>query len=272
MVIHSFFAVREPTTPSLPIVQFWHSPSPPLYIAEAMQSFGRLNPERPHLVFDAQSAERFVSEHFGSRELAAFQACGPAAMQADYLRYCAIFQFGGIWADASFTCVKNLTPLLKSPFDAELFRAFSPMFLLSNNLFAFSSPRHPFLRLVLDLVTELIEQRWDGTVWHTSGLAPTGIYKLYQAGSLQAALQAPEVRADPKTSRYAHLVCEVVRDYDLLVKACKRIRVSSAERKRLWVGDRDPNLPHRSRERHHSSAGTDIYADSSRATDSSNRI
>lgn len=52
----------------LPIIQYWHSPEPPRYIAELIRSFPERNPNRPHILFNASTASEFIAEHFTARE------------------------------------------------------------------------------------------------------------------------------------------------------------------------------------------------------------
>jgi mannosyltransferase OCH1-like enzyme len=50
----------------------------------------------------------FISQHYGQREVAAFQACAVPAMRADYIRLCMIDVFGGVYVDADN---QSLVPL-----------------------------------------------------------------------------------------------------------------------------------------------------------------
>lgn len=255
-----------PTTSKLPIVQYWHSPDVPEQVIESIDSFVRLNPEHQHLLFDAGTAADFISEHLTERESEAFRACGPPAMQADYLRYCAIWHLGGIWADVGFVCVRSLDPLFESSPGGELFRWHLPVseHLLMNGLFAFSVPRHPFLRLVIDISTELIEQRWRSKVTEVTGpLVLTAIYGLYRAGSIDAVLD--EMRTDVQGSELAHyqhyarMVGAMTGDRDRLVQACQGIHVHDRGSHARWVGSPHGDPPHRGASNHWSYAGSDIY-------------
>lgn len=247
-----------------PIVQYWHSAEPPDHIVELTRSFASLNPQRPHLLFDALTAEEFIAAHFTERELAAFRACGPPAMQADYLRYCAVFQLGGVWADAGFVCLRNLDPLLEDAQSAQMFRAIRSESLVMNGFFAFTAPQHPFLRLAVDLSTELIERRWKGKVlWITGPLVITTIYRLHSAESMDAFLreaeEAERLTRAPGLLRYARLLCELIGSQDRATTACKGICVSPAKDRNKWVRSPERSLPHRSRDSHWSQMGSSIY-------------
>jgi mannosyltransferase OCH1-like enzyme len=252
-------------TAQLPIVQYWHSPKPPDYIGERIATFARMNPGRPHIVFNAQAAEKFIAEHFTEREAAAFRACSPPAMQADYLRYCAVLRLGGIWADAGFACERDLTNLLPDSQGGELFRAFVSSSLLMNGLFAFT-PGHPFLRLAVDFSTTLIEKRWDGKVAEITGpFVITAIYDFLQAGSAETFLrntgQAGKLARQFDLQRYARLVCDVVGEDERAIEASRGLKVHAAKDRHKWVQARREPLPHQGDGGHWSNRrGQDVYA------------
>ena len=249
----------------LPIVQYWHSPRPPGYIAEAIESFARNNPERPHYLFDRTTAQEVVRQHFAQRYSTAFAACGPPAMQADYWRYVALLHFGGIWSDASFTCTGNLDSLLNYAVGGELFGTFSFNQVLMNGFMAFNGPGHPFLQLVLDLSTELIERRWEGMVNEVTGsMIMSTILRLRASGSIDAFLREMSVVQKEIRSAnlfpYARLICDLIGDYASITEACERLRVSSADSALAWIrAPRLKPLPHRTSADHWRRLGGNIY-------------
>jgi mannosyltransferase OCH1-like enzyme len=253
-------------SPPLPIVQYWHSASLPDHVAESVQSFARLNPDRPHRLFDARTADEFIVETFTGRESDAFRACGHPAMQADYLRYCAIWRSGGVWADTGFVCVRDLSPLLEDSRGGELFRWLSPVSdqLLMNGLFAFSAPGHPFLRLAIDISTELIERRWRGKVTEVTGpLVLTMICGLHRAGSVDALLEEmrrTDVPDLPYYLGYAETVCELIGAPERAAQACQGIRIHEPISRDRWVRSPHGDPPHRDVSSHWSHVGSDIYA------------
>lgn len=94
-----------------PLIQYWHQSSVPPSIERLSGSFRAHNPEMRHMVFSEATATDFIEERFGAREAAAFLACAVPAMQADYLRYCAVYALGGMYFDADCRCVASLRPL-----------------------------------------------------------------------------------------------------------------------------------------------------------------
>jgi mannosyltransferase OCH1-like enzyme len=250
-----------PMSAQLPIVQYWDTLEPPDYIVELTSSFAKLNPDRPHILFNKQTADEFIAKHFTGRESAAFRACGPAAMQADYLRYCAVLHFGGVWADAGFVCARNLSPLLNGSLGGELFISFLSPYALMNGFFAFALPRHPFLRLAVDLATELINMRWKGVVSTVTGpLIGTSIFGLYRAGSVDDFLREVQKKA-PNLLPFAHLICELIGGHAQVAKACQGIRVHPPEYRVNWARRTGKKLPHHTPDRHWRRMGTDIYVE-----------
>ena len=205
----------------LPIIQYWHSPDVPADVAELIASVAEKNPDLHHLVFNEASAEEFIGEHFGAREVEAFRACAVPAMQADYLRYCAVFALGGIYVDADYRCVQCFSPLVARVDEGLLFKR--PSGVLFNGLFLFKVLRHPLLRLVLDVVTSNIERRGSDGIWWLSGPGMlTTLTELRRLGSFRATRQAAAERG---FARQVEGIIQAIGDYERVREAFKGIHV-----------------------------------------------
>ncbi|KAH3855318.1 hypothetical protein DPMN_097884 [Dreissena polymorpha] len=76
--------------------------------------------------------------------------------KADALRYFVLYEFGGIYADLDFECIRPLDPVTRKyaaifqlePFEHSAFRLKIPFLL--NNALMMSRPRHPFLTFMID--------------------------------------------------------------------------------------------------------------------------
>jgi mannosyltransferase OCH1-like enzyme len=195
------------------LTQYWHSEDPPPYIAELISSYSFHNPEMVHRVFSKNAARDFVAAHFTEREVAAFDACAVPAMQADYFRYCAMLQLGGICSDADMRCARALQPLVDMA-AAGLLISRPDEGIVINGFFAFRSPEHPLVRLALEIATLNIERRTTNSVWFTTG---PGIFTLltllHDAGSIDAFRSAHEDRCDTFTLHVQN-VCDVFEDRD----------------------------------------------------------
>jgi hypothetical protein len=163
-----------------PIIQYWHDEDIPSYIQELLGTVQAQNPNRRRLLFNEQTADELIAEHFGERELDAFRSCAVPAMQADYFRYCAVSALGGIYLDADFGCYRSLDSLLKT--EGRLFK--HPNGPVVNGFFGFRSAGHPLLAMTVEIATSSIEARWTNNVGFVTGpLIFSGLDHLRHAGS-----------------------------------------------------------------------------------------
>lgn len=245
---------RIPSGPaSDAIVQYWNTKAIPGYVEARLAAFRELNPDLRHLLFDEASAAAFIAERYGERELAAFRACAVPAMQADYLRYCAIHALGGIYSDVGFRCVAPLRPLIETSPGGTLFERRPGR--VVNGLFAFRSSGHPLLRLALELATANIERRLNGHVNLVTGpVIFTSLVRLRRAGSWEA------LRAEVAGHRWKALAepySQTIGDYARVIEAFDGVRVRPLSESRAWV-DEVP-LPYRGTDRHWPNHGSSIY-------------
>ena len=138
------------------LFQYWDSPIPPAEVAGWIEGFRTNNPEFEHVLFDEVSAADFILRHYGQRELAVFKACAVPAMQADYIRLCAIDTFGGLYIDADNQSLKPLASLIER---APRSMLLTWMGLINNAFLLFRKPHDPFIRACLALATENVEHR-----------------------------------------------------------------------------------------------------------------
>ena len=138
------------------LVQYWDGAEPPAEVRQWVDGFRLLNPEYDHTLYDEAGAERFIAQHLGPREVAAFRACAMPAMQADYFRLCAIITHGGLYIDADNQCLRPLASLL-DPVPHSLMLTWTG--LINNAFMMFRAPGNLFLRACLALATENVEQR-----------------------------------------------------------------------------------------------------------------
>jgi mannosyltransferase OCH1-like enzyme len=150
------------------ITQYWNTSPPPAEVASLICSVRQLNPGCHHMLFDENSAGEFIAAHFTAREVSAFRACAVPAMQADYLRYCALLSTGGVYIDADMLCCESIQPIFQSP-DQARFYVRPGREVVPNGFFFVRSPGHPMLRCALDVATANIERRSFKKAWFATG-------------------------------------------------------------------------------------------------------
>lgn len=253
-------------------IQYWHAEPPPSYIAELMASVARLNPGTRHLVFCERSAEELIGERYGERQLRAFRACAVPAMQADYLRYCAIHALGGVYVDADFRCHATLDPLLAESGGTLFGRAElpprwrTPAFewrervgayrAVMNSIFAFPSAGHPLPGLALEIATANIEARVAEDVALVTGPAIfTALYLLRELGSFESFLAYARGGA---LEGAAPLLCETVGRYERIERAFAGVRLRSEPESHGWL-EGGGELPYKATEDHWLNVKSSIY-------------
>ena len=237
------------------ITQYWHSEDVPDYIAGLLETFHDLNPTMRHTVFSESSAAAFIEEHLEPRHLHAFQACAVPAMQADYFRYCAVFALGGVYCDADARCIADLGSLVPTAGEGRLFhRGDGPGVI--NALFAFGAPGHPFLELVLEIVTTNIERRICDRVYFTTGPPIfTSLFWLHRLNSVDAFLE----HADKGNYfRYGRAYVDAIDDYSQVERAFEGIVVSPAA-ENVWTGVPTVHLAYKETDDHFPRAAGKIF-------------
>jgi hypothetical protein len=262
--------------PSLRIGQYWDAEEVPPYIEDLSATFRAHNPDFDHRIYSEADTERLIRERFGSRELAAFQACAVASMQSDYFRYCFLLAFGGIYADVDYRCVRSLRPLLDGPTRGEIFLGPGEFQLggreasrVWSGFLAFSEPGHPFLRLALDIATANLEARIAERVWPVGHKAIAAIWLTAGPGILTAMRLIRDwgsfdafldgivgTEAEP----FGELYCETIGDYERVEEAFEGVRVSPFHNMLRWVEDVPvSDLPYKETDTHWHNVSTAIF-------------
>lgn len=256
------------------ILQYWDQETIPDYIAGLVESFALHNPDFSHTLLSESSAEELIATHFDERHVACFRACAVPAMQADYLRYCALLALGGIYADADSRCVGSLRPLIHEQPGPRLFTSGGTVRVngaktsqILNGLLVFPQPWHPLLELTLSIATEAIERRVAETltgpdtrrgagVWLTTGPGIiTGMRLAYELGSLEAFL---DTVAGMNGEPVARLFCEVIGCYEALEEGFRGVQISPLSECSV-VRDPGFELPYKRTEVHWTNVESSIY-------------
>ena len=82
------------------IVQFWDDENIPIDVQECTETWNQLkSKEFKHVLFNDDSARRFIAESLHADNAKAFDRCYHPAMKSDYFRLCFIFYIGGFYVD-----------------------------------------------------------------------------------------------------------------------------------------------------------------------------
>lgn len=138
-------------------------------VLKAVVSWKKFQPEYNYFFYDDTTCEKFMREKMGGDVFKAYQVLPLAVMKADLFRYCIIYYYGGIYADADTIC------LLKP----QLFINSSLLTVVPENethlcQWVFSAPKgSPILKSVIDLSVERIlsanEFKGEHIIHHLTG-------------------------------------------------------------------------------------------------------
>ncbi len=148
------------------LFQYWNDAAPPDDVAGWIEDIRRDNPEFEHVLLDEASGARFIAEHYGPRELAAFRACVLPAMQADLLRLCLMDAEGGLYLDADHQSREPVASMIADAPDA-LMPIWTCIFV--NGVLMFRRPGNRFIRACLTVAVDNIAARRFSNVLIATG-------------------------------------------------------------------------------------------------------
>lgn len=118
-------------------------------LLEATASWKRWS-DYEHHFYDNAMCEAFMREHYeGTDVYKAYTRLTKPVMKADFWRYCALYRYGGIYADCDTICAEHPDVLRRD--DVDLVAVPEPSFLFCQWIFA-APPRSPVLKAVIDLM------------------------------------------------------------------------------------------------------------------------
>lgn len=161
-------AFEDAHAPGIPrvIYQYWDRDPPPLAVKRLMTSWHD-QPGYRHVALSKQSATLLLREEFGRDWLQAFRMCKAPAEEADLLRYCLLWKYGGVWADADDMATAPLDQLLAGVTDLGVFREMLTG-VITNNFIA-ARPGHPAMAYAAQMARDDILARSNETIWAKTG-------------------------------------------------------------------------------------------------------
>lgn len=146
----------------------------PWPIASNIQSFRFYHPGFTHQLYRNENARAFIEEHFDRDVLAAYDELVPYSYKSDLLRYCLLFQLGGVYADVS---MHFFSPLERAPGgqSIKLFRdLFSQAPWIIGTSLIYSPPRMELFENCIRKIVQNVETGYYGY----NPLCPTGPHLL----------------------------------------------------------------------------------------------
>lgn len=145
------------------------SPNLPWRIEQNLSSFGNAYPGMTHTLYDRDSGRAFIAQHFDRDVVAAWDDLVPFAYKSDLLRYCLLYQLGGIYSDIS---IHHFFPIaLPETRDLVIFRdGFNAApWIVSTSLVCSRAQNRVFLHAIEEIVRN-VKARFYGV----NPLCPTG--------------------------------------------------------------------------------------------------
>ncbi len=84
------------------VYQCWHTVHIPAGMRKTIHENVKANPEFNFHFYNDAACRKFLSKHFSSDVVKAYDALKPSAYKADLWRLCIIYKYGGIYMDAKF--------------------------------------------------------------------------------------------------------------------------------------------------------------------------
>lgn len=85
----------------------------PEEMQEAHDTWEVLNPDYEVRYYSGQDCEKYLLKHYSERHLKAFRKIKPYALKCDFIRYCIMYQEGGVYTDCKMVCLIELDKFLK---------------------------------------------------------------------------------------------------------------------------------------------------------------
>jgi len=178
--------------------QFWTGPPMPQVFADFAEGWKRLHPAWEYRLWGDGDLPPLQNQYLYDRA----KEIAPrfvGQMRSDVLRYELLYQFGGVWIDTDFECLKPIDELLDG---VGCFAAWVQTDLWINNAIMGASPGHPFIgRLIDGLPANVVAKRGLMPNKLTGPQYMTGVWREHPEG----------VTLFPKAMFYPYLWSELWR-------------------------------------------------------------
>lgn len=185
------YRLPPPNYPLHPIPKVIHQLFPtkdlPDVLAENVAKIKAMNPDWEHKIYDHSDRIEYIKKHYGNEILAYYERINPeyGAARADLFRYLLLYKHGGVYLDIKSTTERPFNEVIL-PSDRYILSNSGPVFAshfteLANTTYGeilqwhiFSSPEHPFLKIVIESVLRNIDT-YSPTI---HGVGRYGVFRL----------------------------------------------------------------------------------------------
>jgi len=147
------------------LFQYWDKPERPEAVDILMRGW-QADSAFQYCAYNKETAEAMIRRHFDDRTVTAFRACSAPAMQADFIRLCALYVFGGIYVDADIGNVGKNQFLTRREGRGFLYHRRGSV---ANDLMVVHNPPDKAIAYALEQAIKNIEERIEGNVWDVTG-------------------------------------------------------------------------------------------------------
>lgn len=175
---HSIRPFLLPSQVSIPRIMYKTGPKPydqlPEHTILLHDNFLKANPYMTMVYYDDELAHDFINDHFEEEVLDAFVRLKPGAFKADLLRYCLLYELGGVYSDLSMELLVPLDQLVDFERDRLVLSCglYSILCQTQSIEIAFMAavPKLPVFRTAIDMVLRNVKNE----VYSCNPLAMTG--------------------------------------------------------------------------------------------------
>lgn len=139
------------------IHQTFETSKVPVNMYDAAMSWVEYNPDCEYRFYDNEARINLIKENFNDEVLQAYYLIENGAFRADLWRYCALYIYGGIYADIDTVCQMSMIALIKNNDEFIVPGGSAPHTIF--NAFICSKPQHPFLKKAINRAVRIILSR-----------------------------------------------------------------------------------------------------------------
>jgi hypothetical protein len=154
----------------------------PIGMYKAADTWVRKNPDFQYNFLTDDDCRQMIADFDGDL-LKCYERTPPGAFRADILRYCALYQFGGVYADMDTVCKYPMGKLIQN--EDQLIVAFDANPTKLFNAFMCAKPKHPILEMILNQIKAAL---LDDTIYRQVKANPTLLYDITGPGGLAQAV------------------------------------------------------------------------------------